>query len=274
MHAVQTKNALPGHVRPHGVFNTTTNRLTIAIQTVERAILRIALTVRHLFVWIRWPRLAGAGATICSLITLSSSTTSGHTSRILYGASHEPPQDLSPGKCKSIEPFEPTHHVLEVDRYLRTLLRVLSVRFEARNYCGRMSAVFFSIAHVLRRDSNHRLHIGMIAAVVINDASFLQNRADRLVRRNRHIPVAASSGGSMSKYVLVDPLDGIAYFARDLGRQNHQILHCDLDSSRLCRYRAAHHREHNNWENPPRAHGALPIYFKPAATCSACCSCP
>src|SRR3954452_22675782 len=215
MHAVQTKNALPGHDRPHGVLNTTTNRLTIAIQTVERALLRIALTVRDLFVWIRWPRLAGAGATICFLITPSSSTT-----------------------------------------------------------CARMSAVFFSIAHVLRRDSNHRVHIGMITAVVINDASFLQNRADRLVRRNRHIPVAASSGGSMSKYVLVDPLDGIAYFARDLGGQNHQILHCDLDSSGLCRYRAAHHREHNNRENPPRAHGALPIYFKPAATCSACCSCP
>src|SRR5437899_9776785 len=66
----------------------------------------------------------------------------------------------------------------------------------------------------LRRDLQHRLHVGMEAAVVFDDAGLVEHRRDCLLRWQVDVEITVARGRGVGEHVLVHPFDGVA----DLGR--------------------------------------------------------
>src|ERR1700744_4728612 len=113
----------------------------------------------------------------------------------------------------------------------------------------------------------------MKAAVIVEGAGLLQNKAAAFLGRQHHVEVAVLRGGGVGEYILVDPLDGVADLCRHFRRRDNEIFHRNLNGRRQRRDGGARHKSRDDREHPSRPHGVA-SYFNIAATCSACCSWP
>jgi hypothetical protein len=80
-----------------------------------------------------------------------------------------------------------------------------------------------SLETLLRRDDNPSLHVGMEAAIILDDTGLFQNQACRLIRLEHDIKAAAHSR-RMRDDVLVDPCDRIADLGFDFRRREDEVL--------------------------------------------------
>src|SRR3954447_10919088 len=85
-------------------------------------------------------------------------------------------------------------------------------------------AVERSIEHSAVRGSwlnpDNRRHVRMKTAIISDRPALLQNRRNRCLCRNRHVPVSVLGSGGVIEHVLIDPLNCIPDFRRHFQGRN------------------------------------------------------